>query len=268
MPYRALVRIHKSAAMLQTPHAMDFEVVEFRRYLIRDHEAPRFATYFDSYFPEAFEQLGAIAFGQFVERDGDRFTWLRGFRDMDARAIVNAAFYYGPVWKQHKAAMNGLMLDSDDVLLLRPLDARHGVSVLPTVDPVAEGADAKGIAVALLFPLEGDTAEAFARQARAAFDAWRTCGVREAGVLATLHAANNFPQLPVRTDGSWLVWLGIAGDEAMLGRLRRLQQLAMPALLATGLLREAPQTVVMDPTPRSRLRWRDADRDADAGASP
>lgn len=247
--------------MQQARHAPDFGVVEFRRYIIRETQRPRFGAYFDSYFPEAFEQLGAIAFGQFLERGNQHFTWLRGFRDMDARATVNSAFYYGPVWRQHKAVMNGLMLDSDDVLLLRPLDAQHGVTVLPTVDPLAESDGAQGIAVAMLFPLEGDTADTFARQARAAFDVWRTCGVREAGLLATLHAANNFPQLPIRTDGSWLVWLGIARDDAMLERLRLLQQLALPALMATGLLRAAPECVVMDPTRRSRLRWRDTDTD-------
>jgi hypothetical protein len=34
------------------PH--DFQVVEFRRYTVRDGEREHFATYFESYFPEAF----------------------------------------------------------------------------------------------------------------------------------------------------------------------------------------------------------------------
>ncbi|HET7359059.1 MAG TPA: NIPSNAP family protein [Rhodanobacteraceae bacterium] len=240
---------------MQLPHPTDYQVVELRRYLIRDGECGHFAAHFDSYFPEAFEQLGAIAFGQFLERGSERFTWLRGFRDMDARAVVNAAFYYGPVWKQHKATLNGLMLDSDDVLLLHPLRDGDGVAVLPTLDAVAEAGGARGMAVAQLFALAGKDIEAFAEQARPTFDAYRASGARPAGLLATLDAPNNFPQLPVRTDGHWLVWLGLVEDAAMLGRWQTVQQHALPALQATGLLRAAPETLVLDPTRRSRLRW-------------
>jgi hypothetical protein len=42
----------------------DFQVIEFRRYTIRDGEREHFAQYFESYFPEAFQQLGAVAVGQ------------------------------------------------------------------------------------------------------------------------------------------------------------------------------------------------------------
>jgi hypothetical protein len=57
--------------------------------------------------------------------DADRFVWLRGFADMDSRRSGLAAFYGGPVWADHGAAANDTMLDSDDVLLLRPTDPPH-----------------------------------------------------------------------------------------------------------------------------------------------
>ena len=41
----------------------EFPVLEFRRYRIaREHRA-HFAHYFDSYFPEAIQQLGALVLG-------------------------------------------------------------------------------------------------------------------------------------------------------------------------------------------------------------
>jgi hypothetical protein len=40
------------------------------------------------------------------------------------RAEALAAFYSGPVWQEHHDAANATMIDSDDVLLLRP--AWHG----------------------------------------------------------------------------------------------------------------------------------------------
>ena len=87
-------------SMKSVEHLKDFPVIELRRYTIKPGERKHFAQYFESYFPEAFQQLGSIIFGHFFERDNpSTFTWMRGFHDMDARATVNQAFYFGPLWK-------------------------------------------------------------------------------------------------------------------------------------------------------------------------
>lgn len=234
----------------------DFQVIEFRRYTIRDGERDHFAQYFESYFPEAFQQLGAIAIGQFLERgNNSRFTWLRGFHNMDDRAKVNALFYYGPLWKEHSATLNSLMTDSDNVLLLRPLSRERSITVLPAVDPVKEGKGAQGIAIAQIFAVKAGNVDAFAQQAESTFGRYREAGAREAAVLVTLDAPNNFPQLPVRTDGPYLVWLGIVENESSLKSLTRLFESAQQSLSGTDLLKAAPEIVVLDPTKRSRLRW-------------
>ena len=234
----------------------DFQVIEFRRYTIRDGEREHFAQYFESYFPEAFQQLGAIAIGQFLERGkNSRFTWLRGFHNMDDRAKVNALFYYGPLWKEHSATLNSLMTDSDNVLLLRPLSRELGITVLPAVDPVKEAKGAQGIAIAQIFAVKAGNVDAFAQQAESTFARYRDAGAREAGVLATLDAPNNFPQLPVRTDGPYLVWLGVVENESSLKSFTRLLESAQQSLSRTDLLKAAPEIVVLDPTKRSRLRW-------------
>src|ERR1700761_492193 len=65
-----------------------YQVVELRRYTIKPGKRAEFASYFEAYFPEAFQQLGALALGQGLERDHENgFTWLRGFQTMDARAV-------------------------------------------------------------------------------------------------------------------------------------------------------------------------------------
>lgn len=237
-------------------HLNDFPVIELRRYTIKAGERRHFAEYFESFFPEAFEQIGAIAFGQFLERDEpSRFTWLRGFHSLDDRAALNGAFYDGPLWKEHRATMNGILDDSDNVLLLRPLDARSGIPVLPAVDPVREEQGARGVVAAQIFAVKPGGVEAFARQAAATFAGYRDAGAREAGVLVTLDVPNNFPRLPIRTDGPFLVWLGIFADDRSLAGARALADRSAGALSATGLLRNAPEWVVLDPTRRSRLRW-------------
>jgi len=247
---------NQQSAMQNLSDTNDFQVIEFRRYQIKDGGLAKFATYFESFFPEAFQQLGALAVGQFSERSNPNvFTWLRGFKDMDARAIVNSAFYYGPVWKEHRTTLNNLMIDSDNVMLLRPLRHDSGVSVLPAVDPVCEVQGAQGVVVAQIFALKSDDVEQFANHAASIFATYQAAGLRQAGLLVTLDAKNNFPQLPVRTDGLYLVWLGIARDDDQLQNFYPLADRAANALAAEGLLRSAPELVILDPGKRSRLRW-------------
>ncbi|HKR75557.1 MAG TPA: hypothetical protein VJR95_02775 [Rhodanobacter sp.] len=238
-------------------HLRDFQVIELRRYTTSHDGQARFASYFDTYFPEAFEQLGAMVFGQFLPREQtDRFVWLRGFRDMPARAVVNAQFYYGPLWREHRLKVNALLPDSDDVLLLRPLRPDTAVAVLPAVDPVDEAEGAQGIVVAQIFAVKKGSEAVFAAHAEAQFESYRVARVLAAGILVTLDEPNNFPQLPVRTDGPWLVWLGVVRDEATLhALLEPAMQGAARALFASGMLRDMPEQLAMDPTPRSRLRW-------------
>lgn len=231
-------------------HTMDtYPIIEFRRYTTVEGGQAAFARYFETLFPEAFQQLGAMALGQFTEPERrNSFLWLRGFASWEQRAVANAAFYYGPVWQEHKATLNGLMTDSDNVLLLRPLQAGSGVPVLPAVDPLREPSGAQGVAVAMLFAVQPGAVQRFAELAAPAFAAWRDEGWRQAGLLATLDMPNNFPQLPVRGDGPHLVWLGIAAQGS-----------AAPAVQALGdralaLLRQPPERLLLRPTQRSRLR--------------
>jgi hypothetical protein len=238
------------------PTRESFGVVELRRYRMQPGGRERFARYFDAYFPEAFQALGAFVFGQFEERaDANRFCWLRGFADYDSHGAIKSAFYDGPLWREQAARANGLIEDSDDVLLLRPLRADRGVRVLPAVDVVTEIDGPRGIAVAQIFGVSGD-ADAFAARAETAFTRYREAGAREAGLLVTLDRPNNFPRHPIRADGPFVVWLGVVPDEAALAKLRAAIDASAPALASTGALRGTPETVVLDPTPRSRLRWR------------
>ena len=246
-----------SASMGTIAHLKNFQVIEFRRYTIKEGEREHFAQYFDTYFPDALEQTGQLIFGEFFERQNPTgFAWIRGFHSMDDRAIANANLYYGPVWKEHRSTMNGLITDASNVLLLRPLTPAQSIPVLPAVDPVSEPNGAQGVIVAQIFQVKPNSVNAFAQKAEATFAAYRATGAREAGVLVTLDVPNNFPQLPVRTDGPYLVWLGIVQDnEALETRFNPVAQHAIQSLAATGLLRGEPETLILDPTRRSRLQW-------------
>jgi hypothetical protein len=103
-------------------------IVELRQYLMRpDRGRDRLIDLFDREFIETQEAVGITVIGQFRDLDRpDRFVWLRGFPDMESRAVALDAFYGGPVWKAHREAANATILDSDDVLLPTALTARPG----------------------------------------------------------------------------------------------------------------------------------------------
>jgi len=249
-----------SAPMDTVAHLNNYQAIEFRRYVTKEGERAHFIAYFDTYFPEAMQQLGAIVFGQFADRGNpNHFTWLRGFHDMGARAVVNASFYYGPVWREHRTKVNAILPDSDNVMLMRPLHAGQDVSVLPAVDPVLEPKGAGGVVVAQIFSVKKGSEDAFAAKAEAAFKRYAMDGVHPAGTLVTLDAPNSFPQLPIRADGPWLVWLGVVRDDATLSKhlAPKLDQVEQE-LAASGLTSAPTERQVMDPTPRSRLRWLDS----------
>lgn len=255
----ASAQTHSLVDALTEPsaHLTDFQVIELRRYTVKDGARKNFAQYFEAYFPEAIEQTGAIVAGSFFERNHPNgFTWIRGFHTVEARAIEDAEFYYGPVWREHRKTMNDLLADSDSVLQLRPLTPERGITILPPVDPLAEPDGAHGIVVALICPLKANSVEVFATQAESTFASYRAAGAREVGVLVTLDATNNFPQLPIRTDGPYLVWLGLLKDNQTLEReLTSVVENSIPSLTRTGLLKGEPEFVILDPTPRSRLRY-------------
>jgi len=141
--------------------------------------------------------------------------------------------------------MNDRLNDHTNVLLLRPLHPGRSVSVLPAVDPIAEHEGARGLVIAQLFAVRAGGVDAFAQSAEASFAGYRAAGVREAGVLVTLDVPNPY-----------LVWLGIVGDEQVLeSRWKPQAERSLQALSATGLLRAAPESIVLRPASRSRLRW-------------
>src|SRR5438132_9006182 len=105
-------------------------VVELRQYALHPGKRDVLIDLFDREFVETQEALGVKIIGQFRDLDHpDRFVWLRGFGDMTSRAKALTDFYGGPIWKAHREAANATMIDSDNVLLLRPARPTSGFSM-------------------------------------------------------------------------------------------------------------------------------------------
>jgi quinol monooxygenase YgiN len=226
--------------------AVRYPVVELRQYTLRPGQRDVLIELFDRELVESQEAEGMAIVGQFRDLDDpDRFVWIRGFADMPSRARALAAFYGGPAWKAHRAEANATMIDSDNVLLLRPVSAQSGFPAPAAARPSVGAAPAgpSRVLVTLHYrdqPFDQAFADFFESQARPALI---EAGAMPLACLQTEHAENTFPALPVRTGENVFASLARFPSEAHLD----------------GYLRQAgssggPQRLRLAPTARSLLR--------------
>ena len=224
-------------------------VVELRQYTLHPGRRDTLIRLFEAELVESQEAMGMRLLGQFRDLDDpDRFVWLRGFRDMMVRPAALGAFYGGPVWRAHREAANATMIDSDNVLLLRPAGR-----ALPFTNGPRSRAGGSLIVATICSLAEPPRAfrRFFEDRLRPVLDATRGSPIAS---FETEPAENNFPALPVRTGETVFVWLArfpdpIAYDEHW-DRVTR-----SPAWRAAlwEHLSEPPQPLRLQPTPCSVL---------------
>ncbi len=232
------------------------QVLELRQYTCHPGQRAALIELFDREFLTSQDATGMHPLGQFRDLDDpDRFVWLRGFPTLASRAPSLEAFYGGPVWQAHRGAANATMMDSDNVLLLRPLDSSDALAV-PLERRATPVADDHSLIVATIYLLTVPADDGFVR--------WFTdqlspilaaTGAPPLARLVTEHGKNEFPRLPVREGEHAFVWLtsfASADDHA-----RHRVALAAYAEITDALARyclSPPQTLRLAPTARSMLR--------------
>jgi hypothetical protein len=221
-------------------------IVELRQYTLYADKRDVLVDLFEASFVEGQEAAGIEVIGTFRDLDdASKFVWLRGFRTMSQRAQSLAAFYGGPVWKRHRDAANATMIDSDDVLLLRParagsaftLDGRH-VGDRWIVEATILSLDAAAGARTLAH-FEDEIAPLIA-----------AAGGATLASFVTDPTPNNFPVLPVREGESVFVYFaGFPSRAAHEATVRERSSAAarMPRL------ESAPSVLRLEPTRRSRV---------------
>jgi hypothetical protein len=236
-------------------------VLELRQYTLHPGRRDVLIELFDREFIESQEALGMTLVGQFRDLDQpNRFVWLRGFADMPSRARALEGFYGGPVWKAHSKAANATMIDSDNVLLLRPARPGSEFQLRNDRPPVGTKGPGKGLIVATTYYFDAPVADDFV----GFFENTMKPALRESGasVLAyfvTEHTKNNFPGLPVREGENVFVWFSSFRDVtayadylvALSSSQRWLGEVSQK--LAKWLKRN-PEVLKLSPTERSRLR--------------
>ncbi|TPN54558.1 NIPSNAP family protein [Mesorhizobium sp. B1-1-9] len=196
-------------------------VVELRQYTLKSGQRDTLIDLFDSKFIEGQEDAGMTIIGQFRDLDRpDMFVWLRGFDDMETRKDALTAFYGGPVWAEHRDTANATMIDSDDVLLLKPAWPSAGFDLSGLQRPAAAEARKPNPQSALdtfveisIHHLRPGTETGFAERFRTeAAPQLAANGARLLGAFMTERAENTFSRLPVRTGEN--VFLSVTGFES------------------------------------------------------
>ncbi|MGX5850782.1 NIPSNAP family protein [Mesorhizobium sp. PL10] len=239
-------------------------VVELRQYTLKPGRRETLIDIFDSRFIEGQEDAGMTIIGQFRDLDRpDMFVWLRGFDDMAARKEALTAFYDGPMWAAHRDAANATMIDSDDVLLLKPAWPSAGFDLSGSQrGALAEHGKPSahnrltGIVVIQIHHLrpgaEADFAGSFERDVVSLL----TAGGRLLGAFISEHAENSFPRLPVRLGEN--VFIAITGFDSVEAHAH--QEAALAASPRWQAFREAidmtrpTETLRLSPTSQSLLR--------------
>ena len=167
-------------------------VIELRQYTLHAGRRDELIDLFEREFVEPQEAVGAELIGLFRDAGRpERFVWLRGFAGMDVRNDALGRFYGGPVWKAHSEAANATMIDSDNVLLLRPTGSAAFESAVTHVR-------APLLCLTYSFANDGERdafAELFATRLQAQLES------RGAAILATFvtePSANTYTNLPIR----------------------------------------------------------------------
>jgi hypothetical protein len=243
-------------------------VVELRQYTLHPGARDTLIGLFDRHFVEPQEEAGMTLIGQFRNLDlPDLFVWLRGFPDMESRRKSLAEFYGGPVWAAHRDTANATMIDSDDVLLLKPAWDGAGFNLTEAKRPApaasANPSPSKGISTALFtaavwHPAPEGEDEFISRFHREAMPLLAALGAPTIAAFVTEHAENTFPRLPVRANENVFVVFIRFDDAAALQRHDEALAKSAPwqAFLASirqGLTKPA-ERLRLSATARSRLR--------------
>lgn len=197
-----MIHLPSQAASNRAPDTL----FELRRYRLRPGQRDTLIALFDAEFVETQEAAGMSVIGQFRDRDEpDQFVWFRGFADQAERSAALLRFYGGPVWAEHGPAANATMIDSDDVLMLKPGGSAPAFADLAQRRAGAFS-DEGSVILQATHHLPPDSPEETARGCAAAIAALaQAAGATVLAGLISDHSPNGFPRLPVRAEANVVV---------------------------------------------------------------
>ena len=235
-------------------------IVELRQYTLRPGRRDELVELFEREFIETQEAVGIQVIGQFYDlEDPNRFVWLRGFNDMSAREQSLHAFYDGPIWKAQRDTANATMIDSDNVLLLRPAHPNSGFSLNGDRPPLGSHRRQTGfITVTIYYFSKPATADFIHYFENTIHPVLMETNAQLLAYLVTEDSPNTFPRLPVREGEYVFAWFaGFQSQDAYESHLDLLAQSKIWSQEISKYLKrrliKKPEILRLSPTRRSRL---------------
>jgi hypothetical protein len=231
-------------------------IVELRQYTLHGGKRDTLINMFEESFQQPLNDDGVHVIGTFRDLDDpDRFVWLRGFRDMASRPAALSSFYYGPIWKAKRSEANATILDSDNVLLLKPAGPDSGFQ-----SSSVNTADKDEIIGANIYYLGNVDAQAFVKFFDEVMVPHLTAlGAKPIARFVSEESPNNFPALPVRERDRVFVWFArwpnVEAEKAFVTRFHASSgwRDAAPEALLPALMRK-PERLRLAPNAKSELR--------------
>ncbi len=246
-------------ATAATHASSEWPIIELRQYTLHPGSRDVLIDLFEAQFVESQEAVGMKIVGTFRDlARPDRFVWIRAFKDMQSRAEALNSFYSGPVWKAHGRAAAATMMDSTNVLLLRPTRPQSALALNCTRPPNSATSEPRALFVAHIYTFERPVDSAFIELfERAAVPELKAAGIPVLATYVTESAPNSYPQLPVRTDRVFVWFTRFADRTDYDSRMAALRSSARWNRVAERLqnkVKSAPEVLLLQPTRRSLLR--------------
>ncbi len=241
---------------------MSLNVFEIRNYLLQPRMLEHFIDYFEANFITTQTAVNMHVLGQFhLIGEPDHYVWIRGFSDMQTRHNGLDSFYGGPVWKQHRTTTNSMIIDSDNVHLLRPLDANLDLTCGQTSETVAAALADSSISpetgmVAIDFyqALPGQRDDLVATFQTELMPIYHSEAIDLRGCFVAEMSENTYPRLPALQDENELVVITVYESEEQ-GRAIRSQLAPTVTQIFGSYLSTPPESLLLSPTLRSPLRF-------------
>ena len=185
----------------------NINVLELRNYLLKPNMADEFNSYFNKHFVKPMTELSGYTLGQFqIKGVNDRFVWLRGFTDMSTRVKFLNDFYINSLsWKEFGSGANAMMINSDNVYLLRPLTkGKNAAEQSETINSNFLQTD-KGITVIDFYICNSTLDKTIDLFNTSYLPFLKTLNIEDISLWVSEMTENDFPRLPVFQDKNLLV---------------------------------------------------------------
>ena len=211
--YMYFSRVNKVERVDNVNRDQQLKVIELRNYIIKDGERDRFIDYYEKNLMLPQNELNSFTLGQYKIKGADNhFFFMRGFHNMNSRNKFLNDFYPGPSWKQHRNLVNPMIVNNDNVHLLKPLPINNSGNIVEVFDSSWFGKK-KGIAVIDYF-IANQKLDKLIDFIKTTYSSnLKNAGIEDISFWISEHSPNEFTALPVFQDKDLLVSIHFYKDE-------------------------------------------------------